>query len=401
MSLSTALMKLPGRLNRGIDRWLTAPEVNAAGRMGLFRILYGLFLLWIGSQGYFSIMAQTPATVWRPMFFLQPLSSASVPSPAGYQLMEGLFIIAIVLLIVGYRVRLITVIVFALGLTIETFRLSYGRVEHGSIFQVFYIPLVMIFSQWGATHSLDAELMARRTGVRVSPADSSWRYIWPVRVLLFMLGVLFLSAFYWKMNGSAWQTSSHAFENFLLLENVEVTTKGGYASPLLPLLARSRLVTFVFRYATLFFEGLFITALLHPKLRNLIVSIAIIFHAINALLMYVSFSSLLIVYGLFVDWQRVYERWCPAAIRRIRLDRFSTRTLIGGTLVVALVFALLWSGTSFFRLIFSLDGLLDWRTIWLPLLPVGVIGVIRAAWILLTDGWAQLRRVRSRTIRRA
>ena len=71
MNAATLLTTLPERLNRGIDRWLTAPEVNAAGRIGLFRVLYGLFLLWIGSQGYFSIMAQTPTAAWQPVFFLR------------------------------------------------------------------------------------------------------------------------------------------------------------------------------------------------------------------------------------------------------------------------------------------------------------------------------------------
>ena len=57
-------------LNDVFDGWLTAPERNAAGRMGVFRIVFGMFLLWQASQGYFVAAAQMPGVVWRPIALL-------------------------------------------------------------------------------------------------------------------------------------------------------------------------------------------------------------------------------------------------------------------------------------------------------------------------------------------
>jgi hypothetical protein len=40
-------MSLLRSINTRINSWLTDPEVNAAGRMSLFRIIYGVFYLWV------------------------------------------------------------------------------------------------------------------------------------------------------------------------------------------------------------------------------------------------------------------------------------------------------------------------------------------------------------------
>jgi hypothetical protein len=386
-----------GWLNRVFDRWLTAPERNAAGRMGLFRMVFSLFLIWQASQGHFVLAAQMPTTAWRPIALLSWLPHVQTPSPLFYYSLEAAFIFTLVLLLIGYRVRLMTLLVLVLGFVLEAFRLSFGRIEHGSVFQSFYIPLIMLFSQWGATYSLDSLLRRRRTGIAVEPSDSSWRYIWPMRVLLLLLSFLFLTAAYFKLAGTGWLTNPDVFANVLLRENVEITAKGYAAPPLLLILAQLPLVTVTFRFATLAFEGLFFVSLLGNRLRNFIVSVAMIFHALNALLLYVSFTYMLIIYGLFVDWHDFARRWTPHSVKRLtlRLSTVSSPALVGGTLALALIFAALWATVPFFRHIFDLGGLLDWRTIWIPLLPLSVLGFIRSTWALVSAAWQQLQRRRN------
>ena len=312
-----------------------------------------------------------------------------------YRGLEFILVFTLILLMVGYHVRLMTLLVLIVGFVLEAFRLSFGRIEHGSVFQSFYIPLVMLFSQWGATYSLDALLRRRRTGMAVAPFDPSWRYIWPMRVLLFILSLLFLTAAYFKLAGTGWVTNPDVFANVLLKENVEVTGRGYEALPLLAILAQIPLVTTTFRFATLLFEGLFFVSLFGNRLRNFIVSIAMIFHALNALLLYVSFTYLLIAYGLFVDWHSVVHRWTPAVVKRVPLNRVSSPALVGGTLAFALLFAALWSTVPFFRHLFDLGGWLDWRTIWIPLLPLSVLGFIRSTWALVAAAWQQTQRRRN------
>ena len=50
----------PGPL-QWVERWFTASEPAAAGRMGLFRILFGLFYLWHLSLFDISLVAGLPA----------------------------------------------------------------------------------------------------------------------------------------------------------------------------------------------------------------------------------------------------------------------------------------------------------------------------------------------------
>src|SRR5207248_175276 len=82
---------------------------------------------------------------------------------------------------------------------------SFGKVEHASVFLVFYLPLFMLGSEWGRTWSLDA-LLARRAGrATTSPSDDSWRLALPMRGVLLMLVLLFFSAVFAKDVFVDWQ----------------------------------------------------------------------------------------------------------------------------------------------------------------------------------------------------
>jgi hypothetical protein len=148
------------------------------------------------------------------------------------------------------------------------------------------------------------------------------------------------------------------------------------------------------RYQTLLFEGLFFLALLGPRLRDFMVALALTFHAVNALWIVVTFTPVMVVYGMFIDWhqlwQRIGWRWLPPQMYRLTqyIDQIPESGLVAGLFGVAILTGFSWNTDLGLRPVFNWGGLLDWRTIWWPVLPIALIwlgcATIRLISVLLT-----------------
>ena len=120
-------------------------------------------------------------------------------------------------------------------------------------------------------------------------------------------------------------------------------------------------------------------------------SAALVFHALNALLLVVTFTPILIVYAMFVDWQAGIERfgastrWIAPLVRRV-----PSWLLAGGVLVVATLAAWSWDLTPTLRGAIQLGGRLDWRTIWYPVLPLALAWWLRASLAMVSVGMRRL-----------
>ncbi len=294
-------MALVRELRRWLRRWLTTPEARIAGRMGLFRVIYAAFYIWHLSWVDGAALGLLPDAVWQPVDVLRVVPLR--PPSAVPGVIESCLVAALVLLLAGLCVRPVTLVVLVLGMLLEAFHQSFGKVEHASVFLVFYIPLFMLGSQWGGTWSLDA-LLARRAGrATTSPTDDSWRHALPMRVALLVLVLLFLSAALAKVALGRWLTAPDLVTELLLGKNVEAAREGLPAHAILPFVATHPLLSQSFRYGVLLFEALFVLVLLDGRLRAAYLAAALVFHALNALLLVVTFTPILIVYALFVDWQ--------------------------------------------------------------------------------------------------
>ena len=372
-------------LQRWLRSWLTAPEPRIAGRMGLFRMTYAAFYIWHLSWVDGAALGLLPDAVWQPVNLLQvvPLRPPSVLPGV----IESCLVAALVLLLAGLCVRPVTLVVLVLGVLLEAFHQSFGKVEHGSVFLVFYIPLFMLGSQWGATWSLDA-LRARRAGrATTSPIDDSWRHALPMRVTLLMLVLLFLSAAFAKVALGSWLRAPNLVTELLLGKNVEATLEGLPTNAILPFVATHPLLSESFRHGVVLFEALVVIVLVDDRLRAAYLAAALVFHALNALLLVVTFTPILIVYALFVDWQGVTERLTPHT-RWItpRLGWVPSWLLTVGVLALAALAAWSWNLTHTLRGAIQLGGRLDWRTIWYPVLPLALAWLLRASLAILRTG---------------
>jgi len=146
----------------------------------------------------------------------------------------------------------------------------------------------------------------------------------------------------------------------------------------------SPLMSASFRVGLLLFEGLFVLVLLGGQVRAAYLAAALIFHALCALLLVVTFTPILIVYALFVDWQKVVAKVAPHMRWLVDLlEAVPSRVLTTGVFALAALAGWSWNLTPTLRTTLQLGGWLDWRTIWLPVLPLAVVWWLRASLGLL------------------
>lgn len=366
------------RLNYRYVEWLTRPAQNAAGRIGLYRIIYSFFYLWFLSPLHFSELGLVPTSQWDPTILFSGLS----PLPSmGYSAMEILLIMALILLLLGYKTRLATLVVLVTGFGLAGFRTGFLIQERTIVLTVFYVPLFMLFSRWGETYSIDAVLRQKRGQPTTSPQISSWRYIWPVRGLLIILAILFLSAAVIKCIKLAWIVNPRLVGDFILAKGIKSNLSNGFPIvPLGPFIGRTDVLAIPSQYIVLLYETAFVLVLFNRFAQKLIFRLAPIFHSFNTLLLGIPFISILSMYAAFPDWQRLYERFYPKALRIRGLRQLSSQLLVVGSVSLSLLVGLLWNTTPIPRRIFGLFGLFSYETLWFALLPFICLWILSPLW---------------------
>ncbi len=368
-------MNVPRAVNTAIDRWLTAPEVNAAGRIGLYRIIYGLFYLWtMQPLSYYTAYARLPEDQWDPIATISWLEH-SRPAPFLFHIMPLVLVVSLVLLTIGFRTRLATLLVLIAGTFLTGAYYSFtGKVDHGNTFMVVYIPAIMLFSRWGDTYSLDSVLKARRA-ISVSSKADSWVYIWPMRAILLLLSLMFFGAGYFKLRGGDWFGDMNLFPSLLINQNAIAVIRSFIPNPLNHLIADIPLITIPLQFGGILFELCFPLAILNHRWRNLFVSTGLLFHAFNVFFLNIIATPMIILYLLFVDWQTVYERlWLPLRERFLR--RLSTPVLIALLIMVVL----LWTIAPIVR---PSSAALELRSIWYVVTPIALAAFLKSAFELV------------------
>lgn len=377
-------MNVLQRLDHRYSRWLTRPAKNAAGRMGLYRIIYSLFYLWFISHLRFGELGLIPPEQWKPTILFRGLS----PLPSfGYSILEVALVMALVLLLLGYKSRYANLVVLIAGFSLAIFRRGLLLKEHTILLTVFYVPLFMLMSQWGTTYSIDALLRQKRGQPLTDPKDSSWRYIWPARGLMVVLSILFLSSAFEKVRNLDWLLEPRLVSNFLLAKGVSSFLRNGLpVHPLGPWLGQTDALIIPTQYIVLLFEAVFFLVLFSRLAQAIILRLAPMFHSFNALLLGIPFTSILSVYAAFPDWQTLYEQFYPKCLRLSGLTHLPTPWLRGGTIGLALLVGLLWNTTPIPRQVFGLFDLFNYQTFWFALLPFIVLGMTSPLWLRFRNG---------------
>lgn len=367
-------MKYLQRLEHRYVRWLTRPAQNAAGRMGLYRIVYSLFYLWFLSHMHFDELSLVPLDLWEPTVLFRGLS----PLPGiGYPIMEVFLVMALVLLLVGYQTRLATLSTLLLGFWLAVFRAGLFNQERTILLTSFYVPLFMLLSTWGETYSIDALLKKKKGLSTIDPKASSWQHIWPARALLVILSLLYVTATVSKVVQVDWLADPRFVGDFLLAKGVESHLRNGFPiSPLGPPLGNTDFLVIPAQYVVLLFEAAFVLVLFSRIAQAIIFRLAPIFHTMNTLFLGIPFISVLSVYSAFPDWQQLYERFYPKAFRLTRLTLLSSPVLSTGAIGLAITIGALWNTTPIPRRLFGLFDWFNYQTLWFGLLPFVLIWIL-------------------------
>lgn len=321
------------------ENWFAAPEPNAAGRMGLYRILYGIWFLWLLTEIDFQSFAMRPSPPPNPVGIIKLL----VTTPAFHDFQAVLFWVAFVLsaslvtLTFGLLTRLSTALVFIGSAILFSWDSSFGKVIDKYVLLGNLIPFWMLFSRWGETYSVDS-LIRRASGLPVTqPSDCSWRHIWPMRAIMISIVLFYFSAGYMKLVPGTWLHNPYVVLDKLTGNLIEAWTLGRvtyWDEVLYGLVVHVPFVFITGQYLALAFECLFPLAIFHRTLRTLMFSMAALFHTMTIVILGIGFAPMIIALAIIVDWQAIHVKYRP--FRFVRPVTSKT----GLTIMIALILVL-------------------------------------------------------------
>ncbi|MDJ0843612.1 hypothetical protein [Crocosphaera sp.] len=375
-------VKIPQQINFKINQWFMQPEPNAAGSLGIFRILFCLFYLWHLSTQFFDHLSGLPAVHWHYNLYLLRYFFPGLGEPLPivfFNVLESSLVFALFILLFGYKTRIATFFVLVLGSLIEAFHTATDA-EHGTVLMAFYIPFFMVINNcWGKTYSVDSFIEYRKNGISVSPSESHWIYFLPARSILVMISALFLSSAIFKVSfNGQWLVYRELIANLVLDKNVNAAISGLPLNPLAPFISQTPLLYEGMRIGTLLFEGFFFLSLFSRTLRGFFVSLALLFHSFNAIWLTVTFTPVMIGYGLFINWQTLKEFVLFKKAKNNFISNLNPQFFIFGVLFVSILASVLWSQDIGIQGLFNLDGLINVSTIWYPVFPFSL------CWFMMT-----------------
>ncbi len=347
-------MTFPRRLYDKFAEWLFAPKENAAQRLGLARIVFCVVYLWRISTYRLTEVVDLPVADWRPPYLFKWVPR---PSELSLSILESLLVFALLLLMLGYRTRLVGFAVLGLGVAFNVCKLSGVGIGLSAFLLMFWVPVFLVWSRWGAAYSIDALLNRQRHGSR-GKVDEDTVSFWPARGLLLVLAILFFTAGYSKLTHS-WSENPRYVADLLLEKSVASYLRNGAPiSPLNPFIASQPFLYVPMQFGALLFELSFPVVVVSRRARWAYFRVVPLFHAVNMFFLGIPVIEILAVYAVFVDWESVR--------RFLRLDlswRWGTGWIPPAVLAVAFTSAA-WNTLPVPRGCFNMFGWLDHYTIW-------------------------------------
>lgn len=341
-----AMHAMNGPLKRAlsaVNSWWFAP--SASYQLGVFRVLLVGWLGWYYWERLFDRLRQVldrSLVFYAPPSLARWLSLSPLPE-AWLSWLEPIALGLVALAFVGLLTRASLIVLAALNLYLGLAANSWGYTAHAFALPTLVLWLIA-FAPGVTSFSLDAVLLAayaRRS--RRSPSirrpevlPSRPVSVWPVRAVLLVLCLLYVSAGVSKLRYSGWQwtdgktlafylgggsprgsaeeqrfvvdhraTQAERFrDGWGLVDHAYV----GSPTPTGLWLSREAVLLEVLSWAALLWELGFAVALFGGRARVLALLGGVGFHAGIHLTLGINFSSYLVCYALFVDWRSLAQR---------------------------------------------------------------------------------------------
>jgi uncharacterized membrane protein YphA (DoxX/SURF4 family) len=274
--------------------WLFRGFPLARESLALYRISFAGYHLLFGIPNYVWISA-------NPNIFFDPHPSLALlfngfPSYFTLQLFSSLVCLLFIMLLFGYRTRLVSVLLTATLIFANSFKYSFGKIDH-DIMPVM-IPLVMSFSGWGACFSLDSLRQTSRERYALTQS-------WPVAFIALLIAIGFFSAGLPKaLKWIDFDLATHGVRRWV----TSAFYIEGHDDLLVPLFVK---ITNPYFWESLdvlavIFELGFLATLPFPGAFRLYIGLAVLFHFNNHLMLNIPFAEYMVVYLLFINWEAIH-----------------------------------------------------------------------------------------------
>lgn len=292
------------RLLERIGGWLATAYSASDQQLGLARVIFAGYMLFLVGLPSFTWMADAPAVLFNP----PPLSFASLfdgwPDPIVLGALSLGVQLGFVLLLFGIATPVASVAVSVLMMAGLNFSYSFGKIDHNILLAL--APLIMSFSGWGNRYALFPK----------HALESRERNAVALGMLALIIGFGMLTAAVPKLRSGWLELDTQAV--FAWMMNYNYGDARHELLTGLPFVLNVPWLWELADWTVVAFEGLFLASVRWPRAFRTFLFVAVQFHVANLLLLNIAFAFNLAVYAVFVDWRPTMGRvaWHPSARAR-------------------------------------------------------------------------------------
>jgi len=260
--------------------------------------VHGVFLFDAVFTSY-SALGSLPATILRPtgvMKFLPWRVYDALQTQGGMLTLKTLMLASLILSTAGFLTVISTKTSLLLVLFYQGLLRSFGHFNHDEMIAVYFL-VVLAFTPCGDAFSIDSRVS------KTKPQRPAFAYAYPILLMQLLLAWVYFSSALIKLRVAGWKYLSAdnlpALAIFHSLDNLHDTAfRGAFWLPQV-----REYLPYVVGFI-LIWELLFPLAIFFRRLRWLILGIGIVFHLATVPLMNIGFPHQLLMYVVFVNWDR-------------------------------------------------------------------------------------------------
>ncbi len=291
--------------------WLAREYYVGDEQLGLIRVLYCAFVLFVIGVPSFTWIASSPQLLFDPPLLSVANLLSGWPSYGVLWVLSLALVVLYLLLLFGFFVPTVSVLISLLLIAGSSLQFSFGKIDHNVLFVL--VPLAMARSGWGNRYTLArASEVPNRSGPCLG-------------IFAIVVGFAMFTAGFQKLTTGWLDIRTHASYGQLIYSFYS-DSRDVLLAPV-ALRVRSPVLWEGLDYLTVAFEVLFVVAVIRRWLFRAWIGLALAFHIGTLLILNIGFAWNFSAYLLFFEW--------PLP-RRVALPRRTLRLLAGCTSLLAL-----------------------------------------------------------------
>ena len=302
-------------IRQRIDHWIFAEWKISSEGLGLFRIAYCLYIIFIFGLPDFGWIAGQPDYLFDPRLLSVAILANGFPGALFFGALTVLAWIGFAMLLAGWHTRKVSVVLPLIVILGKSFAYAFGKIDHDLF--AWILPLVMAGANWGEAYSIDRFVHDRR-GQAPRPPQG-----WPLALMALFIGWGMFTAALPKLLGGWLDPATQAAEAHLAY-NYHVVGRQELLSTFFGGI-RSRVFWELQDWLTIAFEFGVAIAIVRRRWFRAMLLVTVGFHLVVILMLNIPFIANLPAYMVFLPWNRI--------AKGVRLPvRFGGWALVGALL---------------------------------------------------------------------